>query len=193
MRPNLSILSRQPPRSYQPGKLLNRVAREFKQFQCYSRAPYQAQFVAPGDHLTFEASERVEKSFLTYTVVTDFVYQIGGSPPGQAEIHLAHTGNLRRTGISGRVKSGGEAARAVLDRLAADQPFIQAILPLDFQRFYLIQDEQGWRVNTMQMGASWVSLTFPPVRRYIPLGQDQVEALLATFNRLCLLLGEQTL
>jgi hypothetical protein len=191
VRPDLPILSRKPPRSYQPGKLLTMVTREFKQFQCYPRTPYQAQFVTSGDHLTFEASERVEKSFLTYTVVTDFVYQINGSPPGQAEIHLAHTGNLRRTGISGRVKSGGEAARAVLGRLAADQPFIQAILPLDFQRFYLIQDDQGWRAETIQVGASWVSLAFPPVRRYIPLGQDQVEALLATFNRLRRLLGEQ--
>jgi hypothetical protein len=77
--------------------------------------------------------------------------------------------------------------------LVADQPFIQAILPLDFQRFYLIQNEQGWRARTIQMGASWVSLAFPPVRRYIPLGQDQVEALLATFNRLHGLLSEQTL
>ena len=187
--PDLRALSHKPPRSYQPGRLLNQVAHEFKEFQYYPRALHQAQFVAPDDSLTFEVSERVEKSFLTYTVVTDFEYLINGSAPGRAKIHLGHTGNLRRTGVSGQVKSGGEPAEAVVKRLMADQPFVQAILPLDFKHFHLLQDERGWRANTSQMGAAWVSITFPPVRRYVALGVDQVMALLATFRRLQILLG----
>ncbi|MBE7473385.1 MAG: hypothetical protein DPW09_24205 [Anaerolineae bacterium] len=186
---NWRAWSQKPPRSYQPGRLLNHVAREFKQFQCFPRALPQAQFVAPDSSLTFEASEWIEKNFLGHTVLIEFEYRVEGSAPGQAEIQLAHTGHLRRSGISGRVKSGGAAAQAVINQLVTDEAFAQAILPLDFQQFYLIQDERGWRAATRQVGAAWIAMAFPPVRRYVPLGQDQVAALVATFKRLQQMLG----
>jgi hypothetical protein len=91
--------------------------------------------------------------------------------------------------VQGRVKSGGALAEAVVERLVRDELFIQAILPLDFKHFHLIQDERGWRASTSQVGASWVWLAFPPIRRYIPMGADQVDALVATFRRLQTLLG----
>lgn len=189
MKLDLSALSQRPPHTYQPGRLLSQVAREFQEFDCYPQALHHVQFIAPGDKLTFGVTERVEKSFLTYTVVAHFEYLIAGSVPGRAEIQLRHSGGLRRTGISGRVKFGGKLAEMVVRQVETDQPFVRAILPLDFQRFYLVQDDHGWRVNTCQVGAAWVAITFPPVRRYVPLGRDQVDSLVATFRRLQLLLG----
>jgi hypothetical protein len=139
--------------------------------------------------MSIQITERLENSFLGHTVVAEFEYVIAGSPPGEAEVQLWHTGSLRRTGVDSRVKDGQTTVSALVDRLVSNEKFVQAILPLDFKTFYLLQDEGGWRAKTSQVGAAWVTMAFPPVRRYIPLGSDQVEALIATFNQLQVALG----
>jgi hypothetical protein len=177
------------PRSHQPGRLLSLVAREFDGFQPDYPAPGRAEFTAADNSLTFNLAERMEKQFLAYTVIAEFEYIVKGSEPGKGEIHLSHMGNLKRTGIHARIKAGGERPGAAARQLTGDELFAQTILPLDFKYFYLILDERGWRIKTSQVGAAWVSMTFPPMRRYVPMGQDQVKTLLATFSRLQQLLG----
>ncbi len=176
------------PRSYRPGKLLTLVANEFKGFQLNNLHPRQVEFVA-ADGLSFTVTERVDRQFMAHTVIAQFEYRVTGSQPGQAEIHLSHTGSFKRTGLGSRVKQGGNGAAELITRLQNDESFIQAMLPLDFKTFHLIQDEHGWRAITSQIGASWVAIAFPPVRRYVPMGSDQVETLLVVFNRLQALLG----
>ena len=172
-----------PPRSYQPGRLLNLVVREFGGFQSRRLADDQVELVAPKG-LTFIICERLEKRFMAYTVTTEFCFSLPGAAPGDGELHLSHTGIFKRTGLRVQVKRSGEAAGAVARRLTGSQDFGQAILPLDFQYFHLRQDANGWHAFTGQVGAAWVVMTFPPTRRYIPLGPDQVAALVGVFEQL---------
>ena len=179
------------PRSYQAGKLLTFVVNEFKSFTHKTDQPRRIELISNQNNLSFYVTELVEKNFLAHTVIAEFEYHIGGSLPGQAKIQLEHTGNLRRTGIRARLKQGGDDLTTLIQTLQTDPQFLQAIIPLDFNTFYLIQDHDGWRVQTTQVGASWVNMAFPPVRRYVKMGPEQIEALLATFNRLQTILGNQ--
>lgn len=174
-----------PPRSYQAGRLLNLVAREFDGFKSRALADNQLELSpVTGSGSGFTIRERVIKHFLAHTVVAEFEHRFRDTPPGAGELHLTHTGTLTRTGLRVQVKRPGDAAPALAKMLTADETFAQIILPLDFQYFYLIQDEQGWQAVTGQIGASWVQMAFPPTRRYVPLGAEQVEILLAVFARL---------
>lgn len=163
------------------------MAHELRGCHMNQRQVQRADFVTDverGEALVFSVTEKVDKRFFSHTVVAEFGYRVGNSPPGQAEIHLRHTGSLTRIGIRGKVKHGDDWAASLLERVVSDATFVQTILPLDFKTFYLRQDEQGWQVTTTQIGASWIAMAFPPVRRYVPMGADQVKTLLATFQHL---------
>jgi len=178
-----------PPRSYRPGRLLDLVVREFGGFESRRLADNQVELTpGAGSGPGFTVRERVLKHFLAHTVAAEFECRFGDTPPGEGRLQLTHTGTLTRTGIRVQVKRSSETAPAIATKLTADESFGQAILPLDFQYFYLVQDEQGWRAVTGQMGAAWVHRALPPPRRYVRMGPDQVEALLATFKRLVILL-----
>ncbi|HEX9922665.1 MAG TPA: DUF3156 family protein [Anaerolineae bacterium] len=178
-----------PPRSYRPGRLLELVAREFDGFESRRLADNQIE-LSPiaGSGPGFTVRERVLKHFLAHTVTAEFECRLGDAPPGEGKLQLIHTGVLTRTGIRVQVKRSSETAPAIATKLTADESFVQAILPLDFQYFYLVQDEQGWHAVTGQIGAAWVHMALPPTRRYVRMGPEQVEALIATFKRLEILL-----
>jgi hypothetical protein len=176
-----------PPRSYRPGRLLDLVVREFGGFDSRRLADDRVELspiAGPG----FTVRERVIRHFLAHTVTAEFECRLGDALPGEGKLQLTHTGTLTRTGIRVQVKRSSETAPTIAMKLAGDEAFIQAILPLDFQYFQLLQDEQGWRAVTGQIGAAWVHMALPPTRRYVRLGPEQVEALLATFKRLDILL-----
>lgn len=178
-----------PPRSYRPGRLLDLVVREFGGFEGRRLADNQVELTpiassGPG----FTVREQVLKHFLAHTVTAEFECRFGDTPAGEGKLQLTHTGMLTRTGIRVQVKRSSKTAPTLATKLTADESFVQAILPLDFQYFHLIQDEQGWRAVTGQIGAAWVHMALPPTRRYVRMGPEQVEALLATFKRLDILL-----
>jgi hypothetical protein len=174
-----------PPRSYRPGRLLDLVVREFGEFESRRLADNQVE-LSPiaGSGPGFTVRERVLRHFLAHTVTAEFERRFGDTPAGEGQLHLTHTGALTRTGLRIQVKRSSETAPTVATKLTADESFVQAILPLDFQYFHLLQDEQGWRAVTGQMGAAWVHMALPPTRRYVRMGPEQIEALLATFKRL---------
>ena len=180
---NLNPGVNQPPRSYQPGYLLSLVVREFSGFESRTLAADQAELTTPNG-LTFIVRERVEKRFMAHTVIAEFFFPLKDTPPGEAEIQFSHTGAFTRTGLRGQVKRGGPDATEVEQRLTTNEAFVQTILPLDFQYFQLWQDADGWHALTGQVGGAWVVMALPPTRRYVPLGRDQVAALVATFEQL---------
>ncbi|MEM8860359.1 MAG: DUF3156 family protein [Chloroflexota bacterium] len=134
--------------------------------------------------MAFKAIQTATRTLLSRTTEVEFQYRIPNSQPGDCEIHWGHTGSFSRTGIRGRAKRGGEKGQKISDLLTADQTFYEAFFPLDSKHFHLVQDEHGWMVKTGQMGAAWLAIKFPPTKRYIPMGQDQVDSLIKTFEAL---------
>lgn len=171
------------------GILMANIAKEFKGWEVEaveSAADVEvtAEFTSKEKELLFLGVQTATRTLLSRTTEVEFQYRIPNSQPGDAEIHWGHTGNFKRTGIRGKVKRGGDDAQAVVDALTADKAFYDAFFPLDSKHFHLVQDEAGWIVKTGQMGAAWLAIKFPPTKRYIPMGQDQVDSLIATFKSL---------
>jgi hypothetical protein len=133
--------------------------------------------------LVFCIRARPIKQMLSSTVETDFECVLSDLP-GAAELELWHAGALRRTGVTGRVKKGGAAAQAMLQAVLADGAFVAAALPLDFKRFVLVHDANGWRAEVSLMGGAWVNTSLPPSRRYVALGREQVQALVDSLRGL---------
>lgn len=80
--------------------------------------------------------------------------------------------------------TGDDAIRDLAGRIEKDEGFVAAILPLDFTRFALQSDGIEWKTNVELMGASLVAIAFPPIRSYVRLYPDQLQALTATFAEL---------
>jgi len=59
-----------------------------------------------------------------------------------------------------------------------------ALMALDFHMFELVQDHNGWRVETEPYGASEVVVRFPAMRRYIRLTREQARYLVNALARL---------
>lgn len=98
-----------------------------------------------------------------------------------AAIVLHHRGQVRRTGLAGKVR-GREAAAivALRDHLLGDGELDRAARPLDFTRFEVRNHDGAWRATLELMGASYVRTTFPPSAHYVRLDAEQLDALLAT-------------
>lgn len=171
------------------GQLLASISGEFEGWQIKvvesdpdaKNVEVTAAFSSQDKNITFLGVQTASRTLLSRTTEVEFQYRIPNSQPGDAEIHLSHTGSWSRTGIKGKVKKGGREAQQVVDSLTADKNFYDAFFPLDSKHFHLVQDSQGWQVKTSQMGAAWLAIKFPPTRRYIPMGADQIEALINNF------------
>ncbi|MEM7802807.1 MAG: DUF3156 family protein [Chloroflexota bacterium] len=174
------------------GLLLANVAREFSNWdievlhgeEAVPKAEVTARFASQTDKLEFLAVQTATRTLLSRTTEIEFQFRISNSRPGDAEIHLGHTGNFSRTGIRHKIKRGDHTTRGLIERLVEDKPFKAAFMPLDSKHFYLIQNEAGWTVKTGQMGAAWLAIKFPPTKRYIPMGEAQIHSLIQTFKRL---------
>jgi hypothetical protein len=99
----------------------------------------------------------------------------------EARVVFHHRGQIRRTGLAGRVRGGDAAAvTGFRDELMAGGELEQASLPLDFTSFEVRRHDGAWRATLELMGASYVRTTFPPSARYVRLDAEQLAALLAT-------------
>lgn len=127
---------------------------------------------------------RIEKRFLGRTEVAVFEVDLGSSLSDGSRIELSHTGGLKRSGVTATVLEGGDAAIRIAENLASDRRLSDALLPLDFTRFEIQGDLSGCRARVELMGASHVAIALPPIRSYIHLYPDQLEAMMTGFEEL---------
>ena len=137
---------------------------------------------------SIEVTQREERRFMGRTTIARFhTTHAGATAPGALE--LRHTGRRRRIGIEAVVISGGHGMVAVADSIASDEDLVAAALPLDFTRFELRSDGTEWRSAVELMGATMVAIALPPMRSYVHLYPDQLEALSATLGQLARVLA----
>ena len=164
------------------GRLLSLVAADLPGHRVEVAEPGGARFVPVGGGPVVVVGTRVEKRLLGRTEIAVFRSHFSDPSGVPAELEVRHTGHRTRTGIEIRKRGGyGDYLASIL---ADDQGLADAALPLDFKRFDLISDGETLTATVELMGASYVSIAFPPMRSYIRLYPDQREALVATFGEL---------
>jgi len=174
-----------PPRGYVPGNTLARVAHDLSGLRTAPLSPDRWRFDQPGASWHFDVLERVSPQFLMHIVSSRFIMPVADSGGGQARIRLTHRGAWRRNGLNWTIKHGERARlQPLLTRLNADAPLYAALMALDFHLFELVQDQNGWRVETEPYGASEVVVRFPAMRRYIRLTREQAQHLVNALARL---------
>jgi len=174
-----------PPRGYRVGATLTRVAHDLSGLRTEPLSPERWRFDQAGASWHFDVLEQVSPQFLMHIVSSRFIMPVADSEAGDARIRLTHRGAWRRNGLNWKILRGEQALlQPLLARLNADQPLYAALMALDFHIFELIQDENGWRVETEPYGASEVVVRFPAMRRYIRLTREQARYLVNALARL---------
>jgi hypothetical protein len=118
------------------------------------------------------------------TEIAVFEMDLGSVLPEESTIELSHTGGLKRSGLTAAAVDGGDAAIRMAEALASDRRLSDALLPLDFTRFAILGGLAGCRARVELMGASHVAIALPPIRSYIHLYPDQLEAMMTGFAEL---------
>jgi hypothetical protein len=142
----------------------------------------QAATVRNGD-LTFNVTLRVERHFLMRIEVAEFtvLMTLVGEP---GRIELGHRGRKKRTGVTARAMPDRPDLRSIAERLVGSRTFQSAFLGLDSKRA-TVEVGPGLSVGRIRhIGFSRVVMAFPPTRKYVTAGPNQVEALLATLREL---------
>lgn len=178
------------PRSYRAGDLLSLLSSDLPGHNLERDAVAQGRFVPKSRGLPgFEARERVITHFLGHVTVTVFTHRPPGTDPGRGRASLRTSGTIRRTGLDPKVIDGNGDAESIATFLCDDPAFRESALDLDFKRFELIGDRDGWTAEIELVGASQVVTAIPPIRRYIRLYPDQRDALLGVFRSMDMVLG----
>ncbi len=172
------------PRSYRSGRLLGLLANDFPGHGLERLGPGRGRFVPVGEGPVIEVRERVDRRFLGHTEIAQFLLSVDVAPGSPARIEVVHTGRLKRQGVELAVVVGDEQVRGLAGRISNDGAFSAPGLALDFTRFDLDRSASQWSVTVELMGASFVSLALPPMRSYIRLHQDQMEALVEVLTAL---------
>lgn len=169
------------PAGYRPGATLEQVRRNF------AGLPFEAleggargRFSVAAADLTFEVAERTHSELLMHLVLTDFLLQVPTLGSGLVAVDIRHSGALTRTGLVCRRRQGeGAELAAVEQRLLGDQALCRALMPLDFKRLSIARLGEHWQVSLEHIGASEVVNRVPSFRRYIRLGDEQRDCLIA--------------
>ncbi|MGH8945700.1 MAG: DUF3156 family protein [Acidimicrobiia bacterium] len=167
-------------------RLIGLIAADLPGHRLSRKADGAAVFEPEAEGPVLEVTVRVEKRFLGRTEIARFRSVVPARAWGRARLSLHHTGRLKRQGIGVRVDQGSEAAR-LAEALRSDPQFAESAADLDFTRFDLESDGENCEATIELMGASLVSIAFPPIRSYVRLHDDQREALvgcLAALQRL---------
>lgn len=98
----------------------------------------------------------------------------------EARLRVHHTGRLRRGNPGVTVEHGSGEAVGLAAALMSDAEFVAAVSSLDFTRFDLELEGDSCVTTVELMGATFVSIAFPPIRSYIRLHGDQRDALIAS-------------
>lgn len=169
--------------SPQQASLIDLVAGDLSSYRRKDLGGGRVRFVSTASRRSFEVGQREERRFLGRTTIATFHATHPGSDT-QGAIELRHTGRHNRTGVEARVSNGDSATHDLAARIESDEGLVKAILPLDFTRFELRSDESEWRSTVELMGATLVGIALPPIRSYVRLYPDQLEALTGTFAAL---------
>jgi hypothetical protein len=140
---------------------------------------------APPDGPACTVEVREERRKLM-RLVTTAVHVGGPATNATARLVLHHTGQLRRRGLTAKVRGDdphGEAA-SLREQLLDDGELEAASLPLDFTSFEVAPVDGRWRATIELMGGSYVWMRLPPSGSYVRLTSDQGEALAATVEAL---------
>jgi hypothetical protein len=170
------------PRQARGTDLLSHVRADLVGCELVRRAAGTA-VVTPPNGPSFTVEVRRERRRLIDLHV--LAVHVDGPPTAlrDAAIVFHHRGQLRRTGLAGRVRADdAPAATTFRDALMAGDALERAVLPLDFTSFEVRPHEGVWRATLELMGASYVRTTFPPSARYIRLDAQQLDALIATVS-----------
>jgi hypothetical protein len=159
-------------------RLAGLVGSEMSGFRRETGEDGRVRFVPVGDGPVLELASRVEKRFLGRTEIAVFRVPIDLDLPEETTVAVRHTGGLKRTGVTAVLVQGGEPGERVASALAADAGLAKALLPLDFTRFEIFCEPAGCRVEVELMGATHVAIALPPIRSYIHLYPDQLEAMI---------------
>ena len=169
-----------PPRGGRAADLLSHVQADLVGCELLRGAAGTA-VVRPPSGPSFEIEVRREKRRLIDLHVLAVHVHGPATDLHDAAIVFHHRGQIRRTGLAGRVRGGDTAAvTAFRDELMAGGELERVSLPLDFTSFELRDHDGAWRASLELMGASYVRTTFPPSARYVGLDAEQLAALLAT-------------
>lgn len=174
------------PRGYRPGATLARLRLELGQERVGAECtPAGERMLAcrSADGLQFTVSERIDAVFLAHTVSCEFrlplALAVDAAAANVGRIVIRHTGALRREGIACQVQGPDDGSLAAIARRLQDDAALQAaLLPLDFRRCELRQEDGRWQLCIEHFGASEVVTNIPPMRRYIRLIAPQRQALL---------------
>lgn len=140
-----------------------------------------AAFVPKSGGPILEVSERVERRFLGRTRIARFEATFPAKGRRDTRLQVRHTGRIRTTGVA---VVGGEDDFLLGNALESDHPFVAAVTALDFTLYQIEVREAICRASVELMGASLVSIAFPPIRSYVRLHPDQRDALIAGFEAL---------
>lgn len=172
------------------GRLIGLIAADLPDHRLVRDTDRGALLVPDGGGPVIELSVRVEKRFLGRTEVARFRMRVPAPGLGPARLTVRHRGRLRREGVDVVVAAGTTEAVALAEALSSDPEFAVAALALDFTRFDVKLDGEVCVATVELMGASLVSIAFPPIRSYVRLHEDQREALIGSLTALGRLTGE---
>jgi hypothetical protein len=141
-----------------------------------------ARFVPNGSGPVIEVTERVDRRLLGHNEIARFHTRVPLSNPVEARLLVRHTGRWSRDGIEARVMEGDGPARLLAQTLETEPSLVEGALPLDFTRFEVSATGDDCTATIELMGASFVSVALPPMRNYVRLYADQLDALIRTLT-----------
>jgi hypothetical protein len=182
------------PSGYSPGALGAKVRLNLSDLESEVLGATCIRFRSRDPAIEFLAEEQVESQFLMHVVTTRFSCRVAGNSDGDRRISIRHRGSWKRAGIECTVAAdaragagtGADAAanarsRQLCARFAESPELTAAILPLDFTDCELLPVAGGWEVRIVHFGASEVVYRIPPIRQYVRLSREQLQALVRTF------------
>jgi hypothetical protein len=184
------------PSGYRPGALSAKVRLDLRDLESQVVSATCVRFRSRDPDIEFVAEEQVEPQFLMHVVTTRFSCRVAGDSNGRQRMRIRHRGTWKRTGIECAVAADARAGadsdadagaaadagtRQLCARLADSPELTAALLPLDFTDCELLPVADGWEVRIVHFGASEVVYRVPPIRQYVRLPRDQLNALLQTF------------
>lgn len=166
------------------GRLIGLVDFDLPDHRLVLDSDCAATFVPVQGGPSLKVRPRVERRFLGRTEIAQFQTATPVHRWGPAHLRVHHTGGLRRQGPEVRAEKGSEEATRLAGDLSSDADFAMAALSLDFTRFDIDLDGERCVATVELMGATLVSIAFPPIRSYVRLHRDQKDALVGSLTAL---------
>lgn len=122
-----------------------------------------------------------QRLFMAHIERCEFAIAGGPPLPASGRIEALQPGWFRRQPAVFRARRG-DALAPLARYLNGFQSLRQTLSELDYRRFQLIVNEEGWRCTLEPWGASLVVCRLPPLRRYIRLETHQRMLLLSALS-----------